>query len=664
MVGAKLDALGRTAAAWVQPAHFLAIAFVAGAGAALPLLLSTQRSLSIASVTLVHAAVVYGLAILFGQAGILSIAHAALWGIGAYTGALLQLHTAMSFWLAIPVGGAAAAVVAVAIGVPTLRVQGHHFLIVTFAFGELIRMAWINGRGFGTGGATGLSVGRIPPLLGFEFDSRERVYFLALGLVLVSIFTTAAVTASHFGARLRALRDNDLLAESIGIRINRDRLCVFALSGGIAGAVGVVYANVLTHIQPGLFGAFPGITLILILLIGGEATILGPLLGGFVLFFAPEVLRLDPIHRQIAYGVLLLMVVLLFREGIGGTVVRSWNEGLLGRARERARRVWRKEGERETAPIPAGSPDAARGIDGIRPVLTRNWALGAGSRPASAPALQIRGIGKRFGSLIALEDVSFDVPPQSILGVIGPNGSGKTTLFNVIAGVFPASSGSVSLFGENITDQKASEVSRLGVGRSFQQDMCFESFSVRENLRIAVEIEYIGNAPRLRRRSPVGDPRRSRIQRDQLIEGRVSAIVEWIGLSGFSEMLPSALSFGHRRRLGVGIALAGMPRVLLLDEPGAGLEDSDKGELSVLIERIRDAGVTVIIVDHDMDFVMPLSDAVVVLNAGRLVAHAGPEEVQRDPVVIESYLGDAASLPTYETESSARAAWQGNEDGS
>ena len=283
----------------------------------LPWLNPGYRYLSIATSTGISAIALYGLAILFGQAGIMSVGHAALMGVGAYTGAILARDLGINLWLALPVSALFSAIVAGLLGLPSLRVSGHHFVIITFAFCGLLTIILTNGGTF-TGAATGIDIGPIASILGINFNKLQNTYLLIAFFVLVSIAVTYLVMISPYGRTLRSIRENEQLASAVGINVGLHKIVAFMVSGAFAGVAGVLQAYFLQHISPDLYGAFPSVYLALMVMLGGPRMLYGPLAGAIIVNFLPEVLNLNPIDSRIAYGVGLIAVILLLPGGVMG----------------------------------------------------------------------------------------------------------------------------------------------------------------------------------------------------------------------------------------------------------------------------------------------------------------------------------------------------------
>lgn len=273
------------------------------------------RFLSLATSTGITTIALYGLAILAGQAGIMSVGHAALMGVGAYTGAIFARDLGIDFWLAVPFASIFAAGVAGIVGLPSLRVGGHHFVIITFAFCGLLTIILTNGGAF-TGGATGLDIGTIAPIFGVDFHKLENMYLLVAFFVLASVVITYLIIVSPYGRTLRSIRENEKLASALGINVGRHKIIAFMLSGAFAGVAGILQVYFLQHISPELYGAFPSVYIALMVMLGGPRMLYGPLAGALIVNFLPEILNLDPIDARIAYGVGLIAVVLLLPGGV------------------------------------------------------------------------------------------------------------------------------------------------------------------------------------------------------------------------------------------------------------------------------------------------------------------------------------------------------------
>lgn len=291
--------------------------------ALVPLFSPSNRFLSLAISAGINIIALYGLSVLFGQTGILSMGHAALVGVGAYTAALLARDFDIGFWVSIPVAGIMAAIIAAVIGIPSLRVSGHHFVIMTFAFGQLLTIILTNGGDY-TGAASGLDMGKPVTMFGADLDALPRFYLLVIAFVTISAVASWAIINSSYGRTLRAIRENEKLAAALGINVGRHKIGAFIVSGVFAGVSGVLLAYFLRHISPGQFASFPSIYLALMVMIGGARLLLGPLAGGILVSFLPELLNLDPVQSRILYGVCLIAVILFLPNGLIAGIADGW----------------------------------------------------------------------------------------------------------------------------------------------------------------------------------------------------------------------------------------------------------------------------------------------------------------------------------------------------
>ncbi|MGH9010642.1 MAG: ATP-binding cassette domain-containing protein, partial [Acidimicrobiia bacterium] len=486
----------------------------------------------------------------------------------------------------------AAAVAGAALGYPTLRLRGDYLAIVTLGFGEIVRLCAINLAGL-TGGANGKIVGARPTVGGRELTSVTDFYWLALALAVIAFVGTWNLHRSRLGRAWRAVAEDEHVAEAVGIPSVWAKLMAYVLGAVWAGLAGAFAAGKFGIVAPTSFTFTVSVLILVVVVLGGRGSFPGVLLGALVVVGVPEALRRFEDWKYLAFGVALVALMLVRRGGL-----------------------W-----------PAGRRAAATGggqLEPDDPLLV----------PRGGPArLAIEALAKRFGGLWALDEMTLTVEPGEIVGLIGPNGAGKTTAFNCITGVVPPSGGAVSLDGRSITGLAAHRTVAAGVGRTFQGLRLFSTMTVAENVLVGLETRLrsgIAGAllrlPRQRR-----EERRAALAADYWLDV--------VGLTGRGGDRPGELTFEGQRRLDIARALAAGPTVLLLDEPAAGLNPTEKASLVALVRRIRDRGVTVILIEHDMGLVEGLCDRVAVLDAGKVLVHAAPAEVRSDARVIEAYLG-------------------------
>ncbi|HXZ02917.1 MAG TPA: branched-chain amino acid ABC transporter ATP-binding protein/permease [Stellaceae bacterium] len=534
-----------------------------------------------------------GLNVLLGLTGQVSLGHVGFYALGAYATAILTTRYGVDFWLALPIAGAVAGALGVALALPALRVAGPYLAMVTIAFGFIVQNAAIEWRSL-TGGANGLM--NIPPpmLLGHAFAIKDTaILALVLAALLLALFHLLREGA--WGRAMRAVRASEAAAQSLGLNLVAVRITAFALSAAAAGLAGAVFAPLSGFIGPSSFTFFQSILFLLVVIIGGAGTTAGPLVGAIVVVLLPQLGARFAEYQLLCFGAALLLVLWLAPEGIVGAVARR-----LPRA------------PRAAATAPAG--------DGLR---------GESGRDLVAEALTVA-----FGGIRAVADVSFRAKAGKITSLIGPNGAGKSTLLNLLSGFCRPKAGAVWLGAQALAGLPPHKVARAGIARTFQTSRLFAELSVLDNVAVALR------GPRLGGLFPVVSGRGAAEERR-----RAESLLRFVGYDGPSDRAAADLAHVDRRLVEIARALATRPAVLLLDEPAAGLGEADTRRLAAQLRRIAAAGIAVVLVEHDMGLVMELSDRVVVLDAGRCIAAGPPAAVQSDPVVIKAYLGDGDVRP-------------------
>ena len=597
---------------------------------------AAPRAQSLATSAAIFAIVAYSLALMMRFGGMLSVVHGALFGVGAYTVGIIVRDLGWDVWLVMPIAGLVAAAVALVTGAIALRTQGIAFIVITLALGEFLVLIGNNGGDF-TGGLNGLIARGFPGDIGpLSFRSAVDRYYLVLAVLYATIAVFWLISRSTFARRVEAIRDNPELARSLGLNTYLYRLMLFVVSAAMAGIAGPLLLYHLRVVDPTEFGTFGFVNILLMVVMGGSAVLAGPALGAWLVIFIPDWLGPaglgNPEDQRIVFGVLLLLFMLAAPQGIAGTAKQWYRQG-------RVQAAWsatlaRVRGAAVSAPAPSpdellrAPPPDSRSVPPISDPVVSPPAL------AAAPAkvvelgetlLEARGIVMHFGAVQALRGVDLQVLAGDIVGIIGPNGSGKTTLFNCISGFLSATDGVVTWRDRDITGWSSDKIARHGLVRTFQDSMLFRTFTVRRSCEVAHEaLTAIGT----RKTSNVDLPE------------DVAAMLDLCELTASAELLTSELPQGTARRLGIAMALLVHPELLLLDEPAAGLNDVESAELGALLLRIRDAGVTLVVVDHDMSFLMPIVRRLVVLEAGRLLAQGTPQEIQSNQAVISAYLGE------------------------
>ncbi|MDQ0314473.1 branched-chain amino acid ABC transporter ATP-binding protein/permease [Amorphus orientalis] len=537
-----------------------------------------------------------GLNILVGMSGQISLGHVAFYAIGSYTVAILTVDHGVSFWLALPIAGLLAGVAGGLLSIPALRVRGPYLAMITIAFGFIVEQSAAELDEL-TGGWNGIMGIRPPELFGFGFSQREIAIFV-LVLMLVALGAYALISRSPWGKALRALRDSEVAAQSIGLNPVLLRCVAFALSAVFAGIAGGVYGTMSGFISPESFPFFESILFLLVVMIGGADTILGPVIGAIIVVLLPEVFASLAEYRLLFVGILLLVVLRLAPRGIVGSVLARW-----------------RRSQPDTPPAVAAEPDLPR------------WS-GGGKR------LEVQDVSISFGGVKAVQGLSFTAEPGRITSIIGPNGAGKTTALNLIAGYYAPDSGRVMLDDEDLTGRSSHKVARAGVARTYQTTQLFEHMSVLDNLLMAM----------VRGRVAAGDLGRSLETEGR--RGKAEALLAFVGYRGDIKAPAGTLAHIDKRLVEIARALAFDPDIVLLDEPAAGLGEEDTAHVARLLQRLAQAGITVILIEHDMGLVMGISDHVLVLDSGQKISEGEPAVVRRDPAVLAAYLGEgAAAMP-------------------
>ena len=528
-----------------------------------------------------------GLNILLGLTGQVSLGHVGFYAIGAYTVAILTLK-GVDFWIALPLAGAVAGIVGFVLALPALRVTGPYLAMVTIAFAFIVQHGTIEWRTL-TGGSNGL-MGIPPPSIGALIFSEREMAMLAVALAGASLYAFHRLARSGWGMAMVAVRDAEPAARSIGLNPVIVKTAAFSLSAVFTGLAGGIFAPLLMFVAPDSFPFSQSILFLFAVIVGGAGWTFGPVVGALVSVVLPELLSGLAEYRLLFFGAALLVILWVAPEGVLGLLARLW--------------------PRRDSAMAVSTP----------------FDVGAFLTPAVAPgALEVRDLGITFGGIKAATAVTFTAPPGKVTSVIGPNGAGKTTVLNLIGGFYRPDSGSIRLDERELAGRAAWKVARAGIARTYQTTKLFATMSIVDNVLIALRRGRLGS---------MAADAASRGDRDA-----AEALLAFVGYHGSLSTPAGDLPHVDRRLVEIARALAMRPRVLLLDEPAAGLMRSDKDALSRLIRRIADLGIAVILVEHDMLLVMGISDAVIVLDAGVRIAEGSPIEVRHDPRVLKAYLG-------------------------
>jgi ABC-type branched-subunit amino acid transport system ATPase component/ABC-type branched-subunit amino acid transport system permease subunit len=583
-----------------------------------PLGLSSYDKFFIATVA-IGIILALSLNLAWGYTGLVSLVHTGLYAVGAYTSGVLAVKMHLTFWLGLPAALALGAVVGAVIAVTSLRASSLYFAMITFAF-DLILIEIANHWTPVTGGQIGTFGIPKPSAFGHAFTMTDCYYLVWLATAL-TLGICAALARSRFGRAFVAVRDAPDAAAALGISPFRTRLLSFTISAALAALAGSLFAHVNGFIDPSAAGFVTALNLFVAILFGGAGTLFGPILGGGVVAEVQRLLQPLALYQALIFGVFLLVAVSVLPAGIVGTWrLLPWGRPDLSPPRD----------------LPPAGGDASS-------VGGRAETVAEASRAASADladrpiVLEARGIHKSFRGLKALDGVDLVLRAGEIHGLIGPNGSGKSTLVNVISGYYARDAGTVVLDGRPLGRHGQSQAAAAGLIRVFQIPHLFTDLTVLENMLIGLHLKARQTLPGALLRLP-GFRREERRLRATAL-GLLAAL----GLAEKANWPAGILPHGQQRMLEVARAASVRPRLLVLDEPATGLTREDLHRLAALIRRVRDEGSTVLLIEHNMGFVMGLCDRITVLENGRVIAEGTPDEVQRSPAVIEAYLGTPAA---------------------
>lgn len=572
------------ASAWPRfRSGYLALALGAVVVAVLPLLFTTRYSTNLLILGSAMGIGTLGLVVVLGYAGQISLAQAAFYGIGAYAVALGTTQWGINWWIALVLGLAAAAVAGGILGTATLKLGGHYLAMVTICFQVIFTLVATNWITF-TGGPDGISNIKRPPFV-IPLNSAQRYAWFALTALFLVAGVVWWLRDTALGRAMRAIRENELAAEALGINTPRVKVIAFTLSAVLGALGGAIYASGYRYISPDSFNFDHAVLFLAMVLVGGTESFLGAILGAGLLTFLPEWLRdLKRIYLVI-YGCVIILVIVFMPDGLWGYVK------LLGRRFRRKR---------------------------VLPAADRN--LQVGKRGAQGEEiLRVDSLVKRFGGLVAVDKVDLVVRRGEVHALIGPNGSGKTTYINLLSGLYVPTAGRIRFLGKDVAGLRPSRIACSGMARSFQNLRLFRELTVWENVL-------------------VGAKRAGGNEADT--QGRAMAAIEFVGLSDKAYEICRSLPYGHQKFVELARAIAGEPELLLLDEPGAGLNQTEKLELIRLLRRLNEMGLTIVIVEHDMSLVSRVASTATVLNFGKKIAEGTVDEVLRHPAVVEAYLGN------------------------
>ena len=548
-----------------------------------------------------YSMVAIGMVLLTGVAGLTSFGQAAFMGLGAYTSALLTTHLAWSPWLTLLVAVALTMLIAFILGAITLRMGGHYLPLATIAWG--ISLYFLFGTIPLLGGSTGISDVTALQLFGWELRDEKVYYYLIWGACLIALWISTNLLDSREGRAIRALKGGVSMVEAFGASGLRLKNIVFIYSAVLACLAGWLYVHMQRFVNPSPFGLNQGIEFLFMITIGGPFSFWGAITGATVITLLKTVLQgiLPKLISQsgnfeiIVFGVMIVIVLQWMRGGIWALV-----EKLL--------------------------PPQEH-----RPVIATTALSMRSQPPHGTPLLKVEAVTKAYGGLIAVKSMSFAVSSGEIVGLIGPNGAGKSTMFNLISGEIPRTAGSVHFDSHTISGLPPAQIARLGLSRTFQHVRLIPGMTTLENVMIGAYLRtgdgIIAAGLKLNRTS------------DDCVRAEAAKQLRRVGLAESMFVPAGSLSLGNQRIVEIARALCADPLLLLLDEPAAGLRHLEKKELATLLSELRKEGLSVLIVEHDMDFLMNLVDRIVVMEFGEKLAEGLPQEIRANPAVLEAYLG-------------------------
>ncbi|WP_375458143.1 ATP-binding cassette domain-containing protein [uncultured Enterovirga sp.] len=611
----------------MSPAR-IAAALALAAAIALPLVPGIPAYwITLGSLIGLSAIVALGIVVLTGVANVVSFGQAMFVGFGAYTTAILTTRYGWPPLATLPIAIGLTGLFAWGIGAITLRLRGHYLPVATIAWN--ISFFYLTGgldffrRFDGISGIPPIEVG------GISFAGGANFYLLTLAILLALVVVTANLLDSRVGRAIRSLRGGVLAAESFGIDTGRARILAFVYAAVLASISGWLYAHFQRAINPSPFSMVASIDYLLMAVAGGIGQIGGALLGAALVTIVrdklqdvlPFLVGTQGNFESIVFGFTLILIFQFAPEGLWPHVRRWFGVTL------------RHSGAAKRKPEPMEGLRTGRDPQVAQPVGS-GFSLREPRNDGVDELLSVSHLRKTFGGLVAVNDLSFRVGPGEIVGLIGPNGAGKSTSFNLITGILPASGGSIGFRGHELRGWRSRRIAGLGIARTFQHVKLVHGMSVLDNVALGAHLHGRAGAAS-------GALRLDRADEARLF-ARAWDALERVGLAGEAGAIATELALGQQRLVEIARALALGPTLLLLDEPAAGLRHVEKTALAALLRQVRETGVGVLLVEHDMDFVMGLTDRLVVMNFGSELAQGQPAEIQRDPAVLEAYLGSAA----------------------
>lgn len=635
----------------------IAIALALIALFAFPVFLNNDYYIHLGTTILIYIILLFGLDIVVGYTGQVSLGHAGLFGVGAYTTGVLFFHLDMPFYVTVPASIAVTAFFGGLLALPALKVIGPYLAMVTLAFGTILQIL-INEMSFLTEGPMGIKLLK-PSLFGPEMGEREFYWVSAIAMI-VALIVVHRILKSQLGRAFEALRDSPVACDCMGVSVYRYKVYAFVISAGFAGFAGSMYAYSEKYISPNTYNNELTVLFLLGIIMGGRKSRLGAILGAVIIVLLPKLLDDINLFRMVAIALAVLVTLgsaLALSKGITtrkkvfapvvGTIalalfslwlenITDWRlsifgvmillvvyylqEGIVGFFRNFTSALRAKVVQAQDLSATAGETSV-------------NVIHQAAVKDTTAPILTIESILMQFGGLKALNNVDITIKRGTIHGLIGPNGSGKSTMMNVLTGIYIPTAGDVKFESNSVVGKTSSEIALSGIARTFQNVQLFGEMTALENILVGLHHSFNSNLVDVALHLP-------RFTKEEAsARERALGLLHFVGLDKLANEEARNLPYGKQRMLEIARALALDPNLLLLDEPAAGLTAPDIKELLTVIRKIRDHGITIILIEHHMDVVMSVCDKISVLDFGQKIAEGVAQEIQKDEKVIEAYLG-------------------------